>query len=148
MKTRLWFGVLLMSLLIVAPVAYAIIVEGNVTSVNLDGHLFKVFAQDPLTGEKKNLDVIVTPKTKMEGISSILELELGDDILIDAQPTKNGRTLKATSVKVPLSEISDNKPEPFAEDQTESWTEKPQAQVNPINDKEVVPLNKKANRIP
>ena len=104
MKPHIWFVVLLTASFVgIVPLAHAEILQGNVVFVNFQGNLFKMLAKDPLTGEEKSLQIVVTRDTQFDGVSSVLELKLGDEVSVKARSTKDEKIWKATSVNVDLS---------------------------------------------
>jgi hypothetical protein len=81
MKTQC---ILLSALLMMAPVASAEILRGDVQNVLDSGNELKLRAFNPQTHEREEVLVEVHPLTQVEGVVSVSQLQIGDEVLIDA----------------------------------------------------------------
>jgi len=118
MKKTFWLGLLVTGLLLLPQAAYAMLIQGTVTQLNLDASAITLSRTDPQTQVTEELDITVLPEAEFKGISSLAELEVGDEIRVEASENEATGQLEASTVEPSESEEAavSEQPAPPAED--------------------------------
>ena len=100
MKT--WIGLLLVTgVMVAAAPARAEVVQGEITSLDLQKKSFDLARSDPQTNaaEPEAARIFIKPDTRFEGLGSLEDLRLGDEVWVDVVPDNDG-VLRAEIVRI------------------------------------------------
>jgi len=94
-------GILAVFLAAGPQAAFASIIHGEVVEVKDDGNSFVFKRFNPSNPElSEQFDIAVQADTKMENVSSLNELAIGDEIVAEAEKRKESRIWDASALKV------------------------------------------------
>ncbi len=99
-RSVMGMGVVITALAVSPNLVHAEVINGEVIAVKDDGSSFSFKRSNPpqpfVTDE---FDIVVLPDTQFEKISSLKELAVGDEVVVDAAKRKSG-TWEADSVRI------------------------------------------------
>lgn len=88
MKKTLAITLMFLSgLLMAQPSGWAEMIRGIVSSLDLGANSISLMRTDQITGNMKELKITIRSDAELEGISSLSELQPGDEIRLDASKT-------------------------------------------------------------
>ncbi|MBI3314230.1 MAG: hypothetical protein HYZ83_08355 [Candidatus Omnitrophica bacterium] len=96
---RLIFNLGVIALLLFPAAGFGEIIEGQVTALSPYQNSVGILRTNPVSDKEEILNISVNGATRYRGLSSINELEFGDDVRIDGQLDRITKSWEARSIK-------------------------------------------------
>lgn len=84
-----------------SSMGYAEIIQGEVISVKPNENTFRVKHPKPLEPSViEEINIIINPDTKFQGLSAVNELAAGDEVMVDAVQIEGTKRWEANAVQI------------------------------------------------
>ncbi|HTL48032.1 MAG TPA: DUF5666 domain-containing protein [Verrucomicrobiae bacterium] len=95
--------------LVYSGTAYSEVIEGKLTQVNQNENILSLSRISPKTKAEETVNMFVTNDTKYKGgAKSLADLEVGNDVRVEANQNNEGKDWRATEVERKSGESSSN----------------------------------------